>query len=122
MAEETQGAEVVEVALASAFGYRADVISIPEAAAGGDGLHTIEMQTGFAGGASGSLECVPGSDGINVADGTNAAIASKDLVAEVAGVGAETPLVNTVVGAEGTAAFGEDFEFAPAAEGKVVGA
>jgi hypothetical protein len=98
------------------------VIGIPEAAAGGDGLHPIEIQAGFAGGASGSLECVPGSNGIDVADGTNAAIASEDLVAEVAGVGSKTPLVNTVVGAEGTAASGEDFEFAPAAEWEVVGA
>jgi len=30
--------------------------------------------------------------------------------------------VDAVVGAEGAAAFGEDFEIAPAAEGKVVGA
>ena len=75
------------------------------------------MQAGAAGGASGSFECVVGSDGVDVADGADAVIAGKDLVAEVAGVGAETPLVDTVVTAEGAAAFGEDFEIAPAAEG-----
>ena len=57
-----------------------------------------------------------------MADGADAAVAGEDLVAEVAGVGAETPLVDAVVGAEGAAAFGEDFEIAPAAEGQVVGA
>jgi hypothetical protein len=29
VAEETEGTEVVEVALASAFGYGADVVSVP---------------------------------------------------------------------------------------------
>jgi hypothetical protein len=122
VAEEAEGAEVVEVALAAAFGYRADVVGVPEAAAGGDGLHAVEMQAGDACEAAGSLEGVVGGDGVDVADGANAAVAAKDLVAEVAGVGAETPLVDAVVAAEGAAAFGEDFEFAPAAEGQVVGA
>jgi hypothetical protein len=49
-------------------------------------------------------------------------VAGEDLVAEVAWIGAETPVVDAIVGAEGAAAFGEDFEFAPAAEGKVIGA
>ena len=42
MAEEAESAEVVQVALASSFGYGADVVGIPEAAAGGDGLHAVE--------------------------------------------------------------------------------
>ncbi len=57
-----------------------------------------------------------------LADGADAAVAGEDLVAEVAGVGAETPLVDAVVAAEGAAAFGEDFEIAPAAEWQTVGA
>ena len=121
VAEETEGAEVIEVALASAFGYGADVVGVPEAAAGGDGLHAIEAEACGSGWASGSLESVVGSDGVDVADGAEAAVAGEDLVAEVAGVGAETPLVDAVVAAEGAAAFGEDFEIAPAAERKVVG-
>jgi hypothetical protein len=44
------------------------------------------------------------------------------MVAEVAGVGAEAPLVDAVVAAEGAAAFGEDLEIAPAAQRKTVGA
>lgn len=120
MAEETEGAEIVEVALAPAFGDGADVVGIPKASAGGDGLHAVESEACGPGWASGSLEGVVGGDGVDVADGADAAVARKDLVAEVAGVSAETPLVDAVVGAEGAAAFGEDFEVAPAAEGEVV--
>ena len=80
------------------------------------------MEAGGSGGSAGSLEGVVGGDGVDGADGADAAVAGEDLVAEVAGVGAETPLVDAVVAAEGATAFGEDFEVAPAAEGEVVGA
>jgi hypothetical protein len=122
VAEQAEGAEVVEVALAAAFGYGADVVGVPKAAASGDGLHAVEMEAGGSGGSAGSLEGVVGGDGVDVADGADAVVAGKDLVAKVAGVGAETPLVDAVVTAEGAAAFGDDFEIAPATEGKVVGA
>jgi hypothetical protein len=118
--EEAKGAEVVEIALAAAFGYGTDVVGVPEAAAGGDGLHAVEAQASDAGGASGSLEGAVGGDGVDRADGTDAAVAGEDLVAEVAGVGAETPLVDAVVAAKGAAPFGEDLELAPAAEGEIV--
>ena len=55
-------------------------------------------------------------------DGSYAAVASEDLVADVAGIGTEAPLVDAVVAAESAASFGEDFEVAPAAEGQVIGA
>jgi hypothetical protein len=122
VAEEAEGAEVVEVALAAAFGDWANVVGVPEAAAGSDGLHAVEAEASGAGGASSSLEGVVGRDGVDGADGADAAVASEDLDAEVAGVSAETPLVDAVVAAEGAAALGEDFEFAPATEGQVVGA
>ena len=122
VAGQAEGAEVVEVALASAFGYGANVVGIPEAAAGSDGLHAIEAEAGGAVWASGSFEGVVDGYGVDVADGADSAVAGEDLVAEVAGVGAETPLVDAVVGTEGAAAFGEDFEVAPAAEGEIVGA
>ena len=122
VAEEAEGAEVVEVALAAAFGDWTDVVSVPEAATGCDRLHSVEAEAGGAGWASGSLEGVVSGDGVDGAYGADAAVAGEDLIAEVAGIGAETPLVNAVVAAEGAAAFGEDFEIAPAAEGKVIGA
>ena len=71
-------------------------------------------------GAAGSFESVVGGDGVDVAGGADAVVTGEDLVAEVAGVGAETPLVDAVVAAEGAAAFGEDFELAPAAERQAV--
>jgi hypothetical protein len=122
MAEEAEGTEVVEVALAAAFGYGAYVVGVPEAAAGGDGLHGVEAEAGGAGGASGSFKCVVRGDGVDGTDGADAAVAGEHLVAEVAWVGTEAPLVDAVVAAEGAAAFGEDFEVAPAAEGEIVGA
>ncbi len=64
------------------------------------------METGGTGGASGSFEGVVGGDGVDRADGADAVVAGEDLVAQVAGIGPETPLVDTVVGAEGAAAFG----------------
>jgi hypothetical protein len=117
VAEETEGAEIVEVALAAAFGYGADVVGVPEGVAGGDGAHAVETETGGPGRTSGSFEGVVGGDGVDVADGADAAVAGEDLVAEIAGVGAETPLMDAVVGAEGAAAFGHDLEVAPTAEG-----
>jgi hypothetical protein len=80
------------------------------------------MEACGAGVAAGSFEGVVGGDCVYRADGADAVVAGEDLVAEVARVGAETPLVDAVVAAEGAAAFGEDFKVAPAAEGKVVGA
>jgi hypothetical protein len=106
VAEETESAEVVEVALAAAFGYGTDVVGIPEAATGSDGLHAVETEAGGPGRASGSLEGVVGGNGVDGADGTDASVAGEYLVAEVAGVGAETPLVDAVVAAEGAAAAG----------------
>ena len=122
VAGEAEGAQIVEVALASSFGYGADVVGVPEAAAGGDGLEAVEAETGGSGWAAGALEGLVSGYGVDAAEGADAAVAGEDLVAKVAGVGAETPLVDAVVAAEGAAAFGEDFEIAPAAEGQAVGA
>jgi hypothetical protein len=96
------------------------VVGVPETAAGGDGLHAVEVQTRCSGGAACSFEGVVGGDGVDVADGADAVVAGEDLVAKVAGIGSETPLVDAVVAAEGAATFGEDFEFTPAAERELV--
>jgi hypothetical protein len=117
MAEEAEGAEVVEVALAAALGYGAYVVGVPEAAAGGDGLHAVEAKTSGTGRPSGSLECVVGGESVDGTDGADATVAAEDLVAEVAGVGTEAPLVDAIVAAEGAAASGDDLEVTPAAEG-----
>ena len=122
VAGEAEGAKVVEVALASPFGYGADVVGIPERAAGGDGLHAPKLESLDAGGAAAALECGVGGYCVGGTESAEAAVAGEDLVAEVAGVGAKTPLVDAEVGAEGAASFGEDFHETPAAEGTAVGA
>jgi hypothetical protein len=122
MTEKAEGTEVVEVALAAALGHGPDVVGVPEAAAGGDGSHSVEAESGGTGGAAGAFESGVDGDGIGAADNADAAVASEDLVAKVAGIGAEPPLVDTVVAAEGAPAPGEDLKLAPAAERQAVGA
>jgi hypothetical protein len=120
VAGDAEGANVIEVALSPALGYGEDVVGVPERAAAGDGFHAVERESGDAGFAAGTLECVENSDGIGVAEGAAALIAGEDLIAEVAGVGAKAMLVDAKVGTEGAAAFGEDFKLAPATEGSPV--
>ena len=109
VAGEAEGAEVVEVALAAAFGYREDVVGVPKGAAAGDGLHAVEAQAGLPGLAAGTFQGSVNGDSIGLAGLAEAAVAGEDLVAEVAGVGAETVLVDAVIGAEGAAAFWRGF-------------
>jgi hypothetical protein len=120
VAGDAEGAKVVEGALASALGDGEDVVGVPERAAAGDGLHSVERKAGDAGLAAGAFERGKDGDGIGAAELADSAVAGEDLVAEVARVGAEAMLVNAVVGAEGAAAFGENFIVAPAAEGAAV--
>src|SRR5260370_1566 len=121
MAEEAEGAQVVEVALAAALGNGEDVVGVPQAAAAGDGLHAVEAETGGSRCSSGAFQDVVSGYGVDAAGGAASAIAYEDLIAEVAGVGAHSPLVDAVVGAEGAAAFCDDLEIAPAAEREAVG-
>jgi hypothetical protein len=108
VARKAEGAEVIEVALATAFGDGEDMVGVPERAAAGDGLHAVEGEAGNAGIASGSLECSVDGYSVGLAEVADAVIAGEDLIAQVAGVGAETPLVDAIVGTEGAAALSED--------------
>ena len=96
------------------------MVGVPQGTASGDGLHSIEREAGDSGVSSGSLEGSVDGDGVGLAEVADAAVAGEDLVAEVAGVGAESPLVDAEVGTEGATALGEDFELAPATEGQAV--
>ena len=98
------------------------MVGVPERAAGGDGGHTVEGEAGGAGVAAGAFEGGEDGDGVGSADGADATVAGEDLVAEIAGVGAEAMLMDAVIRTKRAAAFGEDFEVAPAAEGEVIGA
>jgi hypothetical protein len=120
MAKQTQGAEIVEIALSPTFGYRTDVVGIPQGAAGCDGLQSIEAQSGDAGRTSRTFQGVPGCNRVDIAYGAAAAIAGKHLVTKVARVCPKPPLVDAVVAAEGPAPFDHDLKIAPATERKSV--
>ena len=121
MARQAEGAEVIDIALAAALGYRQDVIGVPERAAAGDELHAVQREACGSAGPSRALEGVIDGDGIGSAEGADAVIAGEDLVAEVAGIGAQTPLVDAEVRAEGASTTGQDLKVAPAAEGEPIG-
>ena len=120
MAQKAEGPNIIQITLAATLGYRQDVVCVPEAAAAGDGLHPIEAETGGACWASGALESSIGGYAVDMADGAAATIAREDLIAEIAGISAETPLVDAVVAAEGAATFGKNLKLAPAAERQTV--
>jgi hypothetical protein len=122
VAQKAKGAEIVEVALTTALSHWPNMVGIPEAAPRGDGLHAIKPQACGTSSATGSLKCVIGGEGVNRADSTDATITRKDLIAEVAGIGAQTPLMNAVVAAESAAPLGHDLKIAPPAEGQIIGA
>jgi hypothetical protein len=79
--EKAEGAEIVEIALASAFGYGEDMVGIPETAAAADGLETVEAEACGTGGTTGALKCGVGGGGVDVTDGAAATVAGEDLVA-----------------------------------------
>jgi hypothetical protein len=114
VAAQAERAQVREVALAAAFDDGDDVVGLPERAAGRAGEVPVVEQA-LAGRAAGALQDALRNERIDTATFADAAIALEHLITEVAGVGAETPLVYAVVGAEGAAAFG-NFNRTPAAE------
>ena len=120
MAEQAERANVVDVALAASFGNGKDVIGVPQAAAAGDGLHAVESESGSASRAASSPECGVCGNGVDVTGGAATAVTGEDLVAKIAGVGAQTPLMDAVVAAEGAAAFGDDLKIAPTAERQTI--
>jgi len=120
MAKQAEGADVVDVALAATFGDGKDVIGVPQAAAAGDGLHAVESESGSASRAASSSECGVCGNGVDVTCGAAPAIAGEDLIAKIAGVGAQTPLMDAVVAAEGAAALGDDLKIAPTAERQTI--
>ena len=120
VAEEAQGTDVVEIALSAALGYGKDVVRVPKATAAIDRLHAVKAKPSLSSCASGSLESCVGGNRIDLAGGAMAAIASEDLVTDISGVGAQTPLMHAVVAAEGAATLCQDLELAPPAQGTAV--
>ena len=122
MARQAKGAEVVEVALATAFGDGQDVVGVPKRAPGADGTQPPQREELRSRFAARALQLAERAQGICRAQGAEAFVAGEDLLAEVARVGAEPPLVHAEVGAEGAAAASQDLELAPTAQRASTGA
>jgi hypothetical protein len=120
MAQEAERPEIIKIALATPLGNRDDMIRLPQAAAAGDALHPIETKARLTRRTSGTFERREGSQGVDAADGAASVIAGEDLVAQISRVGTKTPLVHTVVAAEGAATSEENFKLTPSAERKAV--
>lgn len=86
VAGQTEGAEIVEVALTTAFGHGPDVVGIPKRATAGNGPHPIEREAGEACRATGALQSVVDGCRIGETEGTDTVVAGKDLVTQVSGV------------------------------------
>jgi hypothetical protein len=107
--------------LAATLGHGQNVVCVPKTAAAGDGLHAVQAKAGGTRWASGALQSRVGGDRVDVTDGAAAPVTDKDLLAEITGIRTKTPLVDAVVAAERTAAFGENLKLAPAAERQAIG-
>ena len=104
VAAQAEGAEVREIAFAAALDDGDDVVSLPEGAAGvSDEIPVVEQA--LARGAAGAFQDALSDERVYTAAFANAAIAFEDLVAEVAGVRAEAPLLHAIIRAESTATF-----------------
>src|SRR5215469_12301806 len=102
MTLQTEGAHVGQVAFASAFGDGEDVIGIPEVAAASPLAFELAASVVV------ELALVFTEDfGIEAAQRADAAIAGKDLIAEIAGIGAEAPFADAGFRAEREAALGD---------------
>lgn len=119
MAHQTQSSNIGEVALSAAFGDRQNVIGVPQSPA----IQTRESPTCEefeAMRSTGALQVEVRRAGIHLAERAYSAIAHQHLLAQIAGVGAKTPFVNTPIRTERETASG-NFEVTPAAEGSAVG-
>ena len=112
MTGQAKGADVFEIALASAFGHRQDVVRVPQALAM-DGFHSPVAEHNFSGGAAGAVEPAERLHSVDSAECAAAAVAREDLLAEVPGIGAQAPGVDTIIGTERAPAAG-NFHGTPA--------
>ncbi len=109
VALQAEGAHVGEVALAAAFDHRQDVIGVPEVAAMAPLLFKlppgveIELALVFT-------EAL----GVQAAGRADTAVPGKDLLPQIAGIGAELPFVHAGRAAEGETAARDLAAAAPA--------
>lgn len=117
---EAEGADILEIALATAFNHGNDVIGVPEAAAAACADSPVLQQL-LTTGTAGAAKLLKGSDGIDGADRAATVVAQEDLLAQIRRLGAQLPLVDAVRRAEGEAA-ARHLKGTPAAEAATIGA
>lgn len=114
MTAEAERSEVLQIAFTAAFGYRQDVVRVPEAAPiefseSPEGEHLFSSFTARL------LKSEKGAARIQTADGADGFIPLQNELAKIAWIGAHAPFMDTPVRAEGEAARG-NFKRAPSAE------
>jgi len=114
VAENTQGAQVVEVALSTPFRDGQDMIGVPQTLA----VQPLEPPFGEKPqpvGPAGAPQFAISRASVRSADRANAAVPLQDLLAKVPGIGAEPPFVHTPIRTERKAPR-RDLQTAPAAQ------
>jgi hypothetical protein len=114
MAEQAQGAQVLQVALAPSFHYRKNMIGVPQRLARESRKSPLREKPLPVGSAR-APQLPIGGAGVDAANRANAAVPQQNLLAQVPGVGAEAPFVHTPIRTEGEAPRG-DFQATPAAQ------
>lgn len=120
MAAQAERANILEIALASAFNDRNDVIGIPEALARPATQAPVRKQR-RAICAARIAESACFGNRVYCAGGTNTAIAMKHLLSKICGLSAQFPLVHTELRAEGVPS-ARNLKRAPATQAAAVGA
>src|SRR5277367_1045463 len=113
MAPQTEGTDIVEVALAAAFCYRQNVIRVPKTLAHSCRESPMPHEP-QASGAPRTLELAVFLDGVQSAVNAHTSVALQYLFAQVSWLRTELPFMHTVIRAEGEAA-GRHLERAPPA-------
>jgi|SRR5579884_1627926 len=117
MALETQCTHIGQIALAAAFDHWCDVIGIPESFAA---AHSPLRDSFGASRTAQTIDVPELGNAIEAAERADAAIAFKDLIAQIARICSKPPFVHAPFGAERQPARGH-FQIAPAAETSPVG-
>ena len=97
MAFQAQSADVRQIALASAFNYRHDVIGIPQAFAP-FGCDAPLRESFEARRASKPLQVLKSRKAIRATRRAHAPIALEHLLAQITGIGSETPFLHAPIG------------------------
>jgi hypothetical protein len=116
MALQAQSAHVREVAFAATFAHRNNVIGIPKrlSAAHLPAFAGLEARR-----SSKASDAVPLGDTIDPAGGADASIAFKNSFPKMSRIAAQSPFLNTEIGAECEAS-GWNLQIAPAAEASAI--